>query len=582
MDPLMPARASFVVLVLSLACGGEPKPEAAALTGFVVHLDAFQAALATAPAEANGITAPEGVTLQVFCGDVAECPEANTKMVSERTVERFHELQRNAARGRHDFNQDWFDEHELAALPKLRFFATRLPEETTNDAAWHGRVVVWDALTRSWLGAVRVDLERGRVPEHAYAYFDGYGNQVSGPVSDHDRDTARANRDFQNLLPHAFRAAVASGRNVDRIDQAMRQGPRPLGRTLAADAVVFAGGPDGRLAAYSGGTFLDLGTDEVTDLWSTGDGFVYRRAKNALEERVPWLLRVKDDRVEDLTFFSDLRSISVDVVGEPGDVWLRVHGSEGVGQAGKWADGDWQLGDLSGLAPTIRRVTGVDECDGTIALAASGPDGQAVHARRADAWTTVVLPRSSVGSIVLESATSALVGTHRGLLRVNLETSEVEQLSRRGVFSLFDTPQGAWVTTRRGPISPVEFFQVQGSRLSSVRSLRTRGLTDVAVGPDGTIAVLARGVLHRRTPDGEILRVPEEGVIPGTTATMEVAVDAHRTVWIASTAGLFVATDAGLHTLAVPPLAAAQPNIREVCILGSGPELTAADLRPVP
>ncbi|HBQ19192.1 MAG TPA: hypothetical protein DEF51_51380 [Myxococcales bacterium] len=62
---------------------------------------------------------------------------------------------------------------------------------------------------------------------------------------------------------------------------------------------------------------------------------------------------------------------------------------------------------------------------------------------------------------------------------------------------------------------------------------------------------------------------------------MDIEVDGHGVIWVASTEGLFIGTDEGLHTLTAPMVPAARGPLGEVCILGSGPELSANDLRRV-
>lgn len=102
------------------------------------------------------------------------------------------------------------------------------------------------------------------------------------------------------------------------------------------------------------------------------------------------------------------------------------------------------------------------------------------------------------------------------------------------------------------------------------RALRSPSIDDIEVGADGTIASLSRGVIRRRDPNGHVLRIPAEGTIPGTAATMDIEVDGHGVIWVASTEGLFIGTDEGLHTLTAPMVPAARGPLGEVCILGSG------------
>lgn len=578
---------SRLVLLLALVgaftpgCDSEPSPEETALAVAIERGTAFEAAAGSLPAEASGFTVPEGVELRVFCGTLAECPDANTMMVFDDSLSRYRALLQHAEAGDDDFDLSWFRDHQMPAMDQLRFLATKVPDEASGDAAWHGRVAVWDSVSGTWLGAVRVDLERGRVPQHAYAYFDQRGNQVGGSFHDVERDTQRANRDFQNVLPKAFVAAVESGRDVTRIDQVTRVRPRPLGATIASDAVIISGGNRGQLSAFSEGAFVDLGTDEVTDLWEIESGFVYRRAENVLEEGEPSMLRVTDGRVEDLTYFSDLPFMEPKAAG--GGIWLEVHGTEGPGHVATWVDGDWELTEIDeAMAPTARRVVALDEREETLALLTSGSNGPGVRFRRGGEWSAVALPRCSVSDVLLESASSALVATNEGLYRVTLDGGEAERLSRQSVKRLFGTSQGAWFATQRTVLSHVDLFRVEGSSVVPVREMRSHRLMDLAVAPDGTVAILDRGVVRRRSPDGAVVQIPAEGTIPGTVATIDIDVDSHGNVWIASTAGLFVGNEDGLHTLAATAIPAAAAPIREVRVLGAGPSLTAADLRPVP
>lgn len=569
-----------LAVLAALGCGEDaPAPEVGALTGLIEQLTAFEAAAQSAPSNTSGIS---GVTLRVFCGDPTTCPDANTQMVDEEFRGHHQRLLELAQAGdRDDATLRFFRENRRPALPQLRYFARSLPDDSTSESAWHGRVVVWDTERGEWLGAVRVDLERGRVPQHAYAYFDAQGHQVGGAFHDAEADARSANFRFDRLLPRAFETAIETGRDISRMDQVTRQQPHDLGVTLAENAVIIGGALRGALSAYSDGAFVELGIGQVIDLWASGDGFAYRHPDDVRDEGEPSLLRVEAGRVEDLTYLSDLSFHEISSVGERHDLWLRLNGGEGVAEVARWEDGDWAFIDLADLRPAVGRVVAAEQTGDVLGLLTTGPDGPALHLREGEEWTTITLPRSTVTGLVFEPTSAALVASTDGLLRVDLASQEVTHLTSRPVSRLFPSPRGAWFTDRRGPLDPVNFYRVEGSRTVPERALRSPSIDDIAVGADGTIASLSRGVIRRRDPNGHVLRIPAEGTIPGTTATMDIEVDGHGVIWVASTEGLFIGTDEGLHTLTAPMVPAARGPLGEVCILGSGPELSANDLRRV-
>lgn len=574
-----PAAVLLAALVGS-ACGGggESEREAAALTGAIGRLTAFEAALGGAPANASGFAAPDGAAL-IACG--ADCDAgANTMFVTPgETLAHYRELLQATEDGQEPFNLVWFREHTLPHLPNLRFFATKLPDDTTSATAWHGRVAVWDTHAGAWIGAVRVDLDRGRVPQSAYAYFDAQGNQVGGPFHDAEQDAARATRRFDAMLPRAFEAAIESGRDVSRLDQVTRRPRHPLGPELAADAVVFTGGDNGDLAALSGGAFVDLGVDEVTDVDTTRAGFAYRRARNRLDEGTPWMLRVSDGQVDDLTFFSD-RTLMGPVTHEHDDrPWVTAHDTRGTAELARWVEGDWEVFDLAEVQPSARSIVAVDELEGTVVVLATGADGAGLHVRTDSGWAS--LPLEGRGEdVLLESPSSALVATGDGLLRVDLRMRENVSLTRHAALGLFRSPQGPWLAQRVRARGPITFARVDGASVRQAGGLHADALDRYVVGPEGTLAVESRGIVHVLRSDGAQHLIPAEGAIPGRVRAMEI--DGHGTIWIGSTSGVFVGTDEGLHTLAAAPVDAVARDVRDLCVLGSGPALSAEALRPVP
>lgn len=563
------------VLALVLACGPSEtaQREAAALTGAINALTLFEETLSEAPTEANGFDVPEGIPLAVCHLDCN--PSHNTVFVTpEETVAHYRELLEAVETGRELSNLTWFRERTLPFLPYRRFFAAKLPDEA-SEAAWHGRVVLWDSAEHRWLGAVRVDLDRGRVPQHTYALFDNQGNQVGPGHRDADRDTASANRAFQAMLPQAFRAAVAAGRNVERVDQVTRHRPRPLGHQLEEHAVVFSGGDDGDLAALSDGVFVALGTDEVTDVWSTEHGFAYRRAKNILGPGVPWLHRVHENVVEDLTFYSERTFVGLRTVER--SAWVTAHDSQGTAEIARWNDGDWDVRDLSELSPAPRRISAIDERDGSLFLLGGSAGGSTLHAWNGTTWTSFEVTGRGA-DILAESATSVLVASSEGLVRVTLPAGERTSLSRQSARRLFRSDAGTWVALQRSVYRPTTFAQVDGANLRPIPGVRAERTDEFDLGPEGTLAVLSRGVLRLRRPDGNALRIPEEGAIPGRVRAFQI--DAHGTVWIASESGVFVATD-GLYRLKAPTVPAVAQGLRDLAIIGDGPALSQQDLEAI-
>ena len=553
------------------------------IEAFKVKVQALQAALDAAPTKAEGFRLPEGESLRI-CGHAIKCEDgqlSNTVLLDpEERLTHLDQLLVALDKDPGSYTLAYALEHSVPRYPNARYLAVRFAEEVQaydvanaeQRARWSGRVAVWDSQSNEWIGAVRIDLRADELTFKFYEMVDLQGNVKSGPFRDEEGDKKNAQFKFDQLVYEAVPIAIETGRDITRFDQIVRSTveSKKAAVTVERDAVLLRT-PTGALLALQDGAYVDLGINDVSQLWGTPTGILFRLAKNKLPKDAPYFKRMHDGMIEDLSFHSERFSVQLEGVDLQGDPWLSTEplaNKEGAGAAveiAQWVDGDWQVTSLEGLEPEARWLRGLGHsADGsTQTLLTSGDGGAAVHVGSGASWRSLALEGSAMG-LVVEADGSALVHGGEGLFRVTAgDPLTSQRLSKSATKALVLLDDGRTVAVFQSrSIAPHKFAIIDGTKVVKIAKLHSRSY--YGVGRDGTIAAHDFKAVSVRSPAGDITRYPARGEFPRELRQIEV--DGSGRVWMRAEGGtLMVIADGELSEFD-----SASQNVADIYPLGKG------------
>ena len=580
------ASLALVTLLVApeLGCkSGQERAEAKqAIEAFKPKVQALEAALDSAPTKAEGYRLPEGESLRLCWGGCEDGEVANARLIPElaKELERLDQLVAALDQNPKPYTLDYALEHEIPNMPNVRYLAVKIEEDVIpydidtpeKRARWVGRVAVWDSQANEWIGAVRVNLRAEELKFNFYEMVDSRGNTVSGPFRDEEGDKKGAQSEFDQLVRQAFPVAVESGKDITRFDQIARAKVEAEQAAVAVqgDAMIFRGS-GGVLVALTDQGFADLGLADVTNVWPAPTGFVFTLAKNKLPPDTPYIKRMHEGMIEDMSFSTERFRLELLPVDHQGDPWLRTstlkkeEGKEPSAEIAQWVDDDWHVTSLEALTPKVRWVDALGHSAGGSTQVVLG--GGAVHIGSGANWRSLELDQ--LGSqLVVEPDGNVLVGTRKGLFRVTVgEELESERLAKGIVKKLHPIAGGKSVAVLEGRFpNPDSFVLVEGAKATKIKGIKGR---EHGVGPEGTIAAYNNDALYVRTPSGEITRYPASGSLPFRIYELEV--DGSGRVWGRSDKKLLIViADGQLLEIGVGKGGAIASGVTDISPMGLG------------